>query len=262
MFDRSRKRHQDSQTSAYIREITEQRRQKDHFFALSPQSPLPHAERHGQFTGLAYYAPDPAFRLVAEVVPFEQPEIVRMATSTGQPRPQARYAEIRFQFSGQQYRLFGFTDPHEHHTHELFVPFRDATSGRETYGAGRYLEIELDHHANGAHTAIIDFNLASNPYCAYSPDYSCPIPPPENTLPAAITAGERAYPASHHGRPYSQEPTGASRGGAHEPAFPQRWRTGSGFHLVRDGRDHRPSGGRAKACRAGLSAPPGLTLLQ
>jgi uncharacterized protein len=82
--------------------------------------------------------------------------------------------------------------------HELFVPFRDATSGRETYGAGRYLEIELQRHAKGAHTATLDFNLAYNPHCAYSSDYSCPIPPPENTLPIAITAGERAYSEGQH----------------------------------------------------------------
>jgi uncharacterized protein len=198
MFGRSRP------DSAYIREIDEQRRQKDRFFAAAPQSPIPYEERRGRFSGLAYYPPNPTFRVMAEVAPFAQPEIVQMATSTGEIRPQARYAELRFQLGDQRYRLFGFTDPHDHHTHELFVPFRDATSGRETYGAGRYLEVALDHHANGAHTAIIDFNLAYNPYCAYSPNYSCPIPPAENALSIAITAGERAYTGytggghSHH----------------------------------------------------------------
>lgn len=193
MFGRGR---QDN--SRYAHEINEQRRQKDRFFAAAPQSPLPHEDRHERFTGLAYYSPDPAFRVTAEVVPFAQPEIVQLATSTGEIRPQARYAELRFRIGSQVMRLYGFADPHEHHTHELFVPFRDATSGRETYGAGRYLEVELDHHADGAHTATLDFNLAYNPYCAYSPDYSCPIPPAENTLPVAITAGERAYTGGHH----------------------------------------------------------------
>jgi uncharacterized protein len=181
----------------------EQRRQKDHFFAASPQSPIPYDERHQGFSGLAYYPPDPAFRVAAEVVPFEDPDYVQLATSTGEMRSQARYAELRFQLSGQHYRLYGFADPHVHHTHELFVPFRDQTSGRETYGAGRYLEVALDHYANGVHTAIIDFNLAYNPYCAYSPHFSCPIPPRENMLSIAIAVGERNYIGrtdSHHER--------------------------------------------------------------
>lgn len=192
---------QRSQDNAYLRDLTEQRRQKDLFFANASQSPIPHEERHGRFAGLAYYRPDPAFRVTAQVVSFEQPEIVQMATSTGELRPQARYAELRFQLAGQPYRLFGFTDPHDRHAHELFVPFRDATSGHETYGAGRYLEVELDSHADGAQSAMIDFNLAYNPYCAYSHAYSCPIPPAENRLPIAITAGERAYAGGAHDHP-------------------------------------------------------------
>jgi uncharacterized protein (DUF1684 family) len=132
-------------------------------------------------------------------MPFAHPEIVQMATSTGEIRPQVRAAELHFRIGDRDLRLAGFADSHEHHLHELFVPFRDATSGRETYGAGRYLEVEV-RPANGTYRATLDFNLAYNPYCAYSPDYSCPIPPAENTLPVAITAGERAYPAGDHAK--------------------------------------------------------------
>lgn len=183
--------------AAYVREINEARKDKDRFFASSPQSPIPHEQRHGRFQGLRYYPPNPAFRVKADVVPFASPEEVLMATSTGEMRPQLRYAELRFRIGDRDLRLTGFAEPHEYHTHELFVPFRDATSGPETYGAGRYLEVDLEHHANGAHTSIIDFNLAYSPYCAYSPYYSCPIPPEENRLPIAITAGERNYDEGH-----------------------------------------------------------------
>lgn len=176
----------------YAEELTEFRQSKDEFFASSPQSPIPHEERHGGFAGLSYYPPDVAFRVEAEVVPFQQPEVVELATSTGEIRPQQRYAELHFRLGERDLKLIGFAEPHEHHTHELFVPFRDATSGRETYGAGRYLEIEIDHGPNGE-TAVIDFNVAYNPYCAYSPYYSCPVPPAENTLPVEIRAGERNY---------------------------------------------------------------------
>ncbi|MGZ6286090.1 MAG: DUF1684 domain-containing protein [Ktedonobacterales bacterium] len=176
----------------YAEELGEFRQSKDEFFAGSPQSPLPQEERDGGFEGLSYYPPNLALRVEAEVVPFEKPDVVQLATSTGEIRPQLRYAELRFRLGDRDLKLIGFAEPHEHHTHELFVPFRDATSGRETYGAGRYLEVEVDHGPDGE-TAVIDFNLAYNPYCAYSPYYSCPVPPAENTLPVAITAGERNY---------------------------------------------------------------------
>lgn len=166
----------------YVREVSNQRRAKDRFFATSPQSPVPYQyrSRSGQFTGLNYYPPDPAFRVTAEVVLFDQPEIVRLATSTGEIRPQERSAELRFRIGAHDLRLSGFSDPHQQHPHELFVPFRDAASGHETYGAGRYLEVAVERHGDGSRTATIDFNLAYNPYCAYSDNYSCPIPPREN----------------------------------------------------------------------------------
>jgi hypothetical protein len=71
----------------------------------------------------------------------------------------------------------------------LFIPFRDATSGSETYAAGRYLE--LTENTTGIYD--LDFNRAYNPYCAYREDYSCPLPPAENTLTVAIRAGEKTH---------------------------------------------------------------------
>lgn len=177
----------------YVDAVNAFREEKDQFFADSPQSPIPHEDRHGHFSGLNYYPPDPAFQVVAEVVPFESPSVVQMATSTGDIRPQVRYADLRFRLGDQDLHLVGFTNPDEGEPEELFVPFRDATSSHETYGAGRYLEVEVEYHDDGSETAVVDFNLAYNPYCAYSPYYSCPIPPAENTLPVAVMAGERNY---------------------------------------------------------------------
>ena len=177
----------------YADEVNAFRRDKDRFFAAARQSPIPHEQRHGAFGGLNYFPPDPAFRVAAEVVPYEHPNVVQMATSTGDIRSQVRYAELRFRIEGRDLHLAGFTNPDEDEPHELFIPFRDATSAHETYGAGRYLEVAIEHGADDSQTATIDFNLAYNPYCAYSPYYSCPIPPAENTLPVAITAGERTY---------------------------------------------------------------------
>lgn len=188
---------------AYAREIAEFRRRKDRFFS-SPQSPIPYEERRHGFPGLRYYPPDLAFRSAAVVVPFERQALVELGTTTGEIRPQVRYAELRFRIGEQNLRLTGFLDPHyqeQHHGHdhsiELFVPFRDATSGRETYGAGRYLEVQVEEDADGRQIATIDFNLAYNPYCAYNEAYSCPLPPAENSLPVVIRAGERIYGNGH-----------------------------------------------------------------
>ena len=101
-----------------------------------------------------------------------------------------RYGALKFTLDGVECLLDTFkslstdVDPKR-----LFIPFRDTTSGKETYGAGRYLE--LDENASGIYT--IDFNLAYNPYCAYNIDFSCPLPPEQNTLKVAIRAGEKHY---------------------------------------------------------------------
>jgi len=102
MFGRGRQGA--SRSAEYARDINEQRRQKDRFFAAAPQSPLPHEERHGNFAGLAYYPPDPTFRVTADVIPCTHPDSVQMATSTGEIRPQARFAELRFHLGGRQPR--------------------------------------------------------------------------------------------------------------------------------------------------------------
>ncbi|HUY76507.1 MAG TPA: DUF1684 domain-containing protein [Ktedonobacterales bacterium] len=181
----------------YTQQLTEFRRQKDHFFGSSPQSPIPAAERRSGFHGLNYYPPNPDFQIVAQVTPITDSDVVELNTSTGDMRPQRRAARLAFTVGDADLTLVGFTDPDEDHLHELFIPFRDATSGGETYGAGRYLEAVVDQDDDGALQTVLDFNLAYNPYCAYSEDYSCPIPPAENRLAAPITAGERTYGEGH-----------------------------------------------------------------
>jgi hypothetical protein len=94
---------------------------------------------------------------------------------------------VRFEVGGEPARVTLFASPD---THELFLPFRDATSGKETYGAGRYLEVEPPN-ADGR--VVVDFNDAYNPYCAYNASWSCPIPPGENWLAVPIRAGERSF---------------------------------------------------------------------
>ena len=180
----------------YVRDIAADRRQKDAAFRAVPQSPIPAAER-ATFAGLAYFPPDPAFRVTATLTPFELPEVVMLGSTKGDVRPQLRFGELRFTLSGQECRLTGYKDAGDPDAEELFVPFRDVTTGRETYGAGRYVESEDPGVGSEPREVTLDFNLAYSPWCAYNANYSCVLPPAENVLPVAVTAGEKTYVAGH-----------------------------------------------------------------
>lgn len=185
---------------AYLRALETHRREKDADFKQASDSPIPAAERPS-FNGLRYFPPDPALRLLATVEPVHDGALLTMQTSDSREREYERYARLRFTVNGQDYHLTAYRTPDADEDESLFVPFRDAQAGKETYGAGRYLEI-MPPHAHGAaqepQHVTLDFNLAYNPYCAYNPYYSCPIPPAENTLPIAIRAGEMTYAAHVH----------------------------------------------------------------
>src|SRR5690606_30875324 len=98
------------------------------------------------------------------------------------------FGEATFEVDGVEQRLTLFATPEAPDGPRLFVPFKDATSGHETYGAGRYLDARLD----AAGELSLDFNYAYHPYCAYAEGYRCPFPPPQNRLGVALRAGERS----------------------------------------------------------------------
>ncbi len=169
----------------FVRAVETGRAAKDQDFRASPYSPIPNDERD-TFTGLAYYPVDPAYRLEGlGLSPHEggESEAFLMPTSTDEMRRAWRAGTFRFELRGQPLSLVAY----DLGNGSLFVPFLDATSGTETYGAGRYLDLEPELDG----TFTLDFNLAYLPYCAYSPDYSCPLTPAENRLPVRIEAGER-----------------------------------------------------------------------
>ncbi|HLF06435.1 MAG TPA: DUF1684 domain-containing protein [Thermoplasmata archaeon] len=171
------------------------RLRKDAWLAEAHDSPLPHDIRHG-FKGLPYFDYDPDFRVPAVLAPFSSPKMIRMTTSKGVEKDYVEYGRFEFTLSGEKLSLSVFKKVtaagEHHHQHEreaLFVPFRDATSGKVSYGAARYIDVE----EIGGTAYDLDFNLAYNPYCAYSPDYVCPFPPRENWLPVAVRAGEKDF---------------------------------------------------------------------
>jgi uncharacterized protein len=165
------------------------RRTRDRLFAEHPQSPLD-ADRRSAFGGLAYHRYDAAARVTAEIVPAEPGEL-ELQTSTGAPYRFRRVGIARFALAGVDlglplYWLEGYGGG-------LFLPFADATSGRTTYGAGRYLIDTVKGADLGADDGrlVLDFNFAYNPSCAYDPKWTCPLAPPANRLPVEVRAGER-----------------------------------------------------------------------
>jgi uncharacterized protein len=173
----------ESSEQYYIAGIQEERAMKDRFFRMDPYSPI---QARTSFDGLDYYDPKPDYRYTLTLQPAENKEVLSFQTSTGDEQIYDRLGTVEFEVEGEVARLAIYQSPqHE----ELFLPFRDATSGHETYGAGRYLE----PHDLGGGELLVDFNLCYNPFCAYSDDYSCPLPPFENHLTVAIRAGEKAY---------------------------------------------------------------------
>ncbi|MFC6989961.1 DUF1684 domain-containing protein [Haloplanus sp. GCM10025708] len=169
--------------------ILETRKERAEFFRSHPRSPIPEAERD-DFRGLDYYPPDEAYRFELTLHEHDEKERVTVSTSTDDEREYLRWGEFRFTVDGEDVTLQAYkADPDDD---RLWVPFRDETSGEETYGAGRYLDLEPDHHRTNDEW-IVDFNRAYNPTCAYSDRYDCPLPPMENWLDVRIEAGERNY---------------------------------------------------------------------
>jgi uncharacterized protein (DUF1684 family) len=161
---------------------------KDEFFKTDPRSPLPESER-AAFTGLPYYPVDEGLAFedrVLEPYTGDEPSNFQIPTSDGKLRPAHRAGVLRFELDGAPRQLTAYTfDGGDGQS--LFVPFLDQTSGSETYGAGRYLDLEPE--ADG--TYALDFNLAYHPSCVYDAKFSCPLTPAENRLPVRIEAGER-----------------------------------------------------------------------
>ncbi|GJM40374.1 MAG: hypothetical protein DHS20C20_06560 [Ardenticatenaceae bacterium] len=174
-----------------MNELMHFRNEIDQFMGFHPQSPLDPNQRE-QFEGLNYYEPNDDLVLILPVETFASTEpMIEMETSTGEQRPYRRYGRITFEVNGEPASLTIYSDIYGQ---EFFLPFRDATSGQDTYGAGRY----LDNHRPGLvdlgnGRVKIDFNFAYNPYCAYSPAYSCPLPPRENWVTVPILAGEKNF---------------------------------------------------------------------
>jgi uncharacterized protein len=172
--------------TGYVVSIESARAAKDAAFRAA-DSPVP-ADSREKFLPLAYFPVDPAYAVPAAFR--EDPPAARlrveMQTSAHQPRQMERLGMLAFTLQGQALQLAAYREVGES-ADRLFVPFTDLTSGKDTYQAGRFLDIARS--ATGIY--VVDFNQAYSPYCYYNPTYDCPYPPKENRLPIAIRAGEK-----------------------------------------------------------------------
>jgi uncharacterized protein len=177
----------------WLTELEMERSMKNEFMARHPESPF--IGGRVPFHDLRYFAPDPKFRLRATLERVPVPEEAYLRTNRDNQAVMRYLGDLKFTVGGKALRL------RVYHAGEgvgtsVFVPFRDLTSGRESYGAGRYLTLEL----NEDDVYDLDFNRAFNPYCAYTDDFECGFPPAENDLPVAIRAGEKAWAADRNPR--------------------------------------------------------------
>jgi len=148
------------------------------------------AEEIRDFGGLDYFEFDSTYQIEATFIK-KKGRKFKMPTSTDRLPVYRRFGIVQFTINDTVYELEVYQNMELRKKKEykdyLFIPFRDKTSRIETYGGGRYLDVRIPE----GNTLLIDFNLAYNPYCAYSYRYSCPIPPEVNTLDIRIPAGEK-----------------------------------------------------------------------
>lgn len=145
------------------------------------------ARKH--FQGLSWYPVDPSWRIEAKFTPWPAPHLLTFHNTIGQEEREPSPGYVTFRKDGREFRLEAMLDDGD-----LFFVFRDQTSGKTTYGASRFLYAEQP--SNGI--VILDFNKAENPPCAFTAYATCPLPPPQNRLALAITAGEKKYAGSDH----------------------------------------------------------------
>jgi uncharacterized protein len=158
------------------------RSDKDSYLKKDTASPI---EDKVHFKGLKYFEINPAFKIVGKIDRVTSGQTINIVMSGGDVEEYEAYGNLNFEIEGVKCALKIFKTPEGN----LFLPFKDLTSNKETYGAGRYLDFGVDDVKNNQIT--IDFNRAYHPYCAYNHTFTCPVPPAENSLNVAVKAGER-----------------------------------------------------------------------
>lgn len=173
---------------AYIEKVEKERERQFKFIKFNVESPL-NEEQRRSFQLLTFYDINPLYRVKALLIPIENKKVREVPLTDGSKEKYIEHSYAEFELGGQTNKLLLLQSVKETDMRNFFLAFADETSGKETYGGGRFLNVRQD----GKNSITIDFNLAYNPYCAYNPDYACPLPPKENLMTIAIEAGEKNY---------------------------------------------------------------------
>jgi uncharacterized protein len=171
----------------YLGEMNKFRAEKNNFFKNNPHSPLPDSIR-ATFDSLNYFPINPGLRIIAEYLPIHGRNTLTVPLNNGQSQLYLKHGFATFVIDSIPHSLLVLKSL-DNNSGLLFLPFYDKTNGFETYGGGRYLEpLQISDSK-----ILLDFNKAYNPYCVYSPEYVCPLPPRENILQIPVTAGEKSF---------------------------------------------------------------------
>lgn len=182
---------------SWKRDIRAFQKDLNHHYRDPDASPLTPEDRE-TFKKHDFFPMNEQLRFEAHIEMSPDAEPFQMATVSGKFKTYRKWADLHFVLAGQAHQLAAYRQVSAKTGAEsdyLFVPFRDESSGNESYGGGRYIDLEIP--AEGAKTLVLDFNQAYNPYCAYSSGWSCPIPPEENYLEFKVLAGVMAWKHGH-----------------------------------------------------------------
>lgn len=166
----------------YFMSIKNLRNEKDLYFKKDTASPI---KDKLNFKGLKYFEVNPVYKITGKIDKVTSGQTINISMTGGEVEEYEAYGNVSFEIEGVKCVLKIFKTPEGN----LFLPFKDLTSNKETYGAGRYLDFGVNDVKDNQIT--IDFNKAYHPYCAYNQTFTCPVPPAENFLNVALKAGEK-----------------------------------------------------------------------
>jgi uncharacterized protein (DUF1684 family) len=174
----------------YIAGIEKDRKDKDLSFKNDPDSPFNHKSKV-HFETLKYYDVDPSFVFQSKLYRYATQDTIKVFGTKGEERKAVRFGYVTFNYDKKDYKINVYKGSTRTGQEYYSIWFTDKTTGNETYGVGRYLDFDLNPDSGFFYT--IDFNLAYNPYCSYSPEYSCAIPLKEDHIDLSIKAGEKRF---------------------------------------------------------------------
>jgi len=166
---------------------------------LNPKETPLRGENFKNFKEHPFFPLDLKYKVTAKLVKTKNAQPFELPTSSGKTKSYREYGKATFELDGKPYTLTLYQSldliKQKKYRDHLFLPFRDATNGNETYGGGKYMDLKTPK----GNTIILDFNKSYQPYCAYNAyDYNCPVVPEENKLPIEIRAGVMYQDIYHH----------------------------------------------------------------